>query len=363
MHRAFGSVSLLVIGILLGNVVSSLAAPSNRVINSCVDRKTGAMRYVSSGRCRSTELSVSWNVQGPTGPRGASGDQGVQGPRGASGEAPNTILSGASEPSVLIGKIGDFFINASSNLIYGPKTVSGWPNAISLIGPRGPAGETGPTGPAGSSSSSSSNTVRSGTGAPTNSTGSDGDFYIDTSANKIHGPKSGGVWPSGVSLVGPAGATGGTGSAGAQGPAGQGVLANISPVLVSKSNADADSVSTSVYTTVTSIGTDIEISLACGYESISNTSTTAWSLAVKAPSGSKIMGQTSYRNSPGQDFISGTANGTRQRLQHEGQPIEMTNDEFFLLNVFGSSHAPVVVHLFVQVETNSCTASGVLQTA
>jgi hypothetical protein len=105
------------------------------------------------------------------------------------------------------------------------------------------------------------------------------------------------------------------------------------------------------------------MSLACGYESISNTSTTAWSLAVKAPSGSKILGQTSFRSTPGRDFISGTANGTRQRLQHEGQPIEMTNGEFFLLNIFGSSHEPVVVHLFVQVDANSCTASGVLQTA
>ena len=44
-----------------------------------------------------------------------------------------------------------------------------------------------------------------------------GDFYIRTSTNVIYGPKAGGVWPAGVSLVGPQGATGATGSAGAAG--------------------------------------------------------------------------------------------------------------------------------------------------
>lgn len=89
IRRFLGGTLLLVVGVLVGNVVSSLAAPSSKILTSCVDRKTGAMRYVSSGRCRSSELAVSWNVQGPTGPKGpagAQGDQGLQGPRGATGE-------------------------------------------------------------------------------------------------------------------------------------------------------------------------------------------------------------------------------------------------------------------------------------
>jgi hypothetical protein len=45
-----------------------------------------------------------------------------------------------------------------------------------------------------------------GTGAPTGGTGNDGDSYIDTATYLIYGPKAAGVWPTGVSLVGPAGA-------------------------------------------------------------------------------------------------------------------------------------------------------------
>ena len=61
-----------------------------------------------------------------------------------------------------------------------------------------------------------SSTIWNGTGAPSASLGGNGDFYIDTQAEKIYGPKASGSWPSfGVSLVGP------TGAPGAQGPMGQ----------------------------------------------------------------------------------------------------------------------------------------------
>ncbi len=38
--------------------------------------------------------------------------------------------------------------------------------------------------------------------------GVNGDFYIDTASNKLYGPKTGGAWGSGVSLVGPQGVAG-----------------------------------------------------------------------------------------------------------------------------------------------------------
>jgi hypothetical protein len=63
--------------------------------------------------------------------------------------------------------------------------------------------------------------------APVSSQGAEGDFYLDTTANLLYGPKGAvivGVWPtSGTSLVGPTGptgATGATGAAGLQGPTG-----------------------------------------------------------------------------------------------------------------------------------------------
>jgi hypothetical protein len=59
--------------------------------------------------------------------------------------------------------------------------------------------------------------MRSGVGVPTSSLGGDGDFYIDTSSNKIHGPKSDGNWPVGISIVGPAGVAGPNGADGING--------------------------------------------------------------------------------------------------------------------------------------------------
>lgn len=88
-------------------------------------------------------------------------------------------------------------------------------------GPQGPQGVAGPQGPAGDAGSNGSDgadglSVLNGSGAPSGGTGSDGDFYIDTSANEIYGPKSG-TWGSGTSLVGPQGATGAQGAQGIQG--------------------------------------------------------------------------------------------------------------------------------------------------
>ena len=65
-------------------------------------------------------------------------------------------------------------------------------------GPQGAAGSTGAPGADG-------RTILYGTTAPTTE-GSDGDFYIWTSTNYFYGPKAGGLWPVGTSLVGPAGA-------------------------------------------------------------------------------------------------------------------------------------------------------------
>jgi hypothetical protein len=88
----------------------------------------------------------------------------------------------------------------------------------------GPIDQTGGTG---GTSTGTANTIRYGSGVPSSSTGSNGDFYIDTSVNYIYGPKASGSWPSGTSLIGPQGSTGATGATGAAGAAG--VIQSISP--------------------------------------------------------------------------------------------------------------------------------------
>jgi len=70
------------------------------------------------------------------------------------------------------------------------------------------------------------NNIRYGTVPPLPAVGIDGDYYIDSVAQMVYGPKTANVWPSGVSMVGvdattgAAGATGPAGPTGAAGPTG-----------------------------------------------------------------------------------------------------------------------------------------------
>lgn len=52
------------------------------------------------------------------------------------------------------------------------------------------------------------NTILSGSGAPSNGLGVDGDFYYDPATKTMYGPKASGVWPAGVVLSGDDGENG-----------------------------------------------------------------------------------------------------------------------------------------------------------
>ncbi|MBS2008248.1 MAG: hypothetical protein JST01_14465 [Cyanobacteria bacterium SZAS TMP-1] len=96
----------------------------------------------------------------------------------------------------------------------GPKGDTGATGATGATGPTGPAGANGTNGTNGTNG----NTVLSGTGAPSGGTGVNGDYYIDTVALKIYGPKTAGAWGSGTNIQGPTGATG---------PAGPGTITDV----------------------------------------------------------------------------------------------------------------------------------------
>ena len=68
---------------------------------------------------------------------------------------------------------------------------------------------------AGRSSTAVINTILNGKGAPSNTLGINGDFYIDTRSLLISGPKVNGKWPTGRSLQGANGANGVDGKNGA----------------------------------------------------------------------------------------------------------------------------------------------------
>jgi len=71
---------------------------------------------------------------GPTGPTGQPGTNGTNGPAGPTGANGNTVLNGTGVPSVVLGALGDFYIDTASTAIYGPKTGGGWGGGTSLVG-------------------------------------------------------------------------------------------------------------------------------------------------------------------------------------------------------------------------------------
>lgn len=215
---------------------------------------------------------------GATGAQGPAGNDGADGADGTNGADGKTILNGNVDPVVGDGVDGDFFLNTASNTLFGPKTGGAWGSGVSLVGPTGATGPQGPagpggsatqwrtgsgvpadslgvdndlylntdngdihqksggaysvidniTGPTGATGAAGSNgadgsdgadglTILNGAGAPSGGTGNNGDFYIDTTNNEIFGPKTGGAWGAGTSLVGPTGAQGAAGANGTDG--------------------------------------------------------------------------------------------------------------------------------------------------
>lgn len=134
----------------------------------------------------------------------------------------------------------------------GDKGDTGAPGAVGAIGPKGdtgangPAGSVGPIGPTGDKGDTGTagvdgKAVLNGTGAPVNGNGNNGDFYIDTAASVLYGPKTLGAWPTpGTSLVGPQGLKGDkgdTGDTGLTGSKGDTGATGASPFTLSGSDA------------------------------------------------------------------------------------------------------------------------------
>ena len=58
----------------------------------------------------------------------------------------DTILSGTAAPGAGVGNVGDFFLDTTNLLLYGPKTAGGWGTGTSIKGPKGDKGDKGDPG-------------------------------------------------------------------------------------------------------------------------------------------------------------------------------------------------------------------------
>lgn len=162
--------------------------------------------------------------QGDPGPTGATGASGPAGPAGDTGPAGATGAAGADGASAYEIALDNGFIGTEAewlDSLVGPAGPTGATGATGATGPKGDTGDTGPTGATGATGAPGADgqdgkTILYGTAAPTTE-GVDGDFYIRTTTNYIYGPKAGGTWPAGVSLVGPQGPAGADGAPGADG--------------------------------------------------------------------------------------------------------------------------------------------------
>jgi hypothetical protein len=174
---------------------------------------------------------------GQTGPQGPTGQTGPQGPIGPAGATGNAVLSGATGPTGTDGIDGDFWLDTSTHLLYGPKADGIWDifDAVSLVGPQGP------TGPQGSQ----------GVQGPIGETGPQGP-----------------IGPSGATgETGPTGATGAQGATGATGPIGAtGPAGSHAYILVVGKTSDGTSrkLTAPDYTTITAALNDIPAGLYSG---------------------------------------------------------------------------------------------------
>jgi Collagen triple helix repeat (20 copies) len=104
--------------VALGAGIAFAAIPgTDGVIHGCYKAQNGQLRLVDSASdCRPSELSISWNqqgpqgIQGPPGPKGEQGDPGIQGPPGppgAKGEQGDPGIQGPPGPPGPKGDKGD----------------------------------------------------------------------------------------------------------------------------------------------------------------------------------------------------------------------------------------------------------------
>ena len=135
----------------------------------------------------------------------------------SSGSTDGTILYGLGLPGGATGNNNDTYINTGNGIFY-KKSTGIWSQIFSMqTGPAGPQGTPGTNGTNGTDGK----TILNGTTDPSNlSTGTDGDFYVNTSTLMFFGPKAGGIWPAGISIAGADGATGPTGATCPTGPQG-----------------------------------------------------------------------------------------------------------------------------------------------
>lgn len=140
--------------------------------------------------------SVVANIQGADGADGTNGTDGADG---------SVWHDGSGVPASGLGVDGDYYLNNDNGDVYN-KTSGSWAVVTNIQGADGSDGAAGADG----------SVWRDGSGAPADSLGVDGDYYLDNDTGDVYN-KAAGTYSVVANIEGPQGPTGPSGSDGADG--------------------------------------------------------------------------------------------------------------------------------------------------
>ncbi|HTG56184.1 MAG TPA: hypothetical protein VL943_07955 [Niabella sp.] len=120
-----------------GSVVYAGATPPSTTTGNVGDYYLNTSNGNFYGPKTNNGWGNSFSLVGPTGATGATGSQGQQGVAGTAG---SKILSGTTDPPEAEGAAGDFYLNKTTYVLYGPKTAAGWGMGLELRGKDGTQG-------------------------------------------------------------------------------------------------------------------------------------------------------------------------------------------------------------------------------
>lgn len=90
--------ALVTLTLLIALVAATEASAAT--IHACSNKKTGAVRVVSSkAKCKKSEKSLSWSSEGPAGKNGLNGNNGLNGTNGTNGTNGQDLTSHTPLPS------------------------------------------------------------------------------------------------------------------------------------------------------------------------------------------------------------------------------------------------------------------------
>lgn len=123
-------------------LIQSRADPTHDYMGGQVIGYAGTSLVVDVTQVSGNGVHTDWNIMisGPTGVAGeagaigADGAAGAPGNDGAAGTAGRTILSGAGAPGGGTGADGDFYVDLTNKVFYGPKAAGAWGAGFSMVG-------------------------------------------------------------------------------------------------------------------------------------------------------------------------------------------------------------------------------------